>query len=242
MSKRPTLFTLTQEDRSTLEGWVRAGKTQRRLADRARIILLAADGQGTMLIARSLRMRAARVSKWRVRFGRDGLRGLQDAPRPGAVRRYDENTENRILAKLDEPPPSGYATWSGTLLAQSLGDVSKSEVWVLRARGIHLPRRRSWCISTNPQFAAKAADIVGLYLNPPENAVVLSVDEKPHIQALERAQGYLKLPNDKAVTGFNHEQAPWHDHLICRPGRAHRQGLWRTRSSPSPTGLPGVYE
>ena len=171
MSKRPTLFTLTQEDRFTLEGWVRAGKTERRLADRARIILLAADGQGTIPIARSLRMRAARVSKWRVRFGRDGVRGLQDAPRPGAVRRYDQNTENRILAQLDAPPPSGYATWSGALLAQSLGDVSKHEVWrVFRARGIHLQRRRSWCISTDPQFAAKAADIVGLYLHPPENA------------------------------------------------------------------------
>src|SRR3974377_538056 len=206
MSKRPTAFTLSQEDRSPLEAWGGGGKTHRRLAERARMILLAADGQGTILIARSLRMRAARVSKWRVRFGRDGLRGLQDAPRPGAVRRYDEDTENRILAKLDEPPPSGYATWSGALLAQSLGDVSKHEGWrVLRARGIQLQRRRSWCLSTDPQFAAKAADIVGLYLHPPENAVVLSVDEKPHIQALERAQGYLKLPNRKAVTGFNHE-------------------------------------
>src|SRR5271157_2012580 len=70
---------------------------------------------------------------------------------------------------------------------------------------IHLQRRRSWCISTDPEFAAKAADIVALYLNPPEHAVILSVDEKPHIQALERAQGYLKLPNGKAVTGFSHE-------------------------------------
>ena len=206
MSKRPTVVTLRTEDRSTLQAWVRAGKTEKRLAERASIILLAAAGQGTIPIARSLRMRAARVSQWRVRFARDGLRGLQDAPRPGAVRRYDANTEKRILAKLDEPPPSGYATWSGALLAQALGDVSKYAVWrVLRARGIQLQRRRSWCISTDPQFAAKAADIVGLYLNPPENAVVLSVDEKPHIQALERAQGYLKLPNGKAVTGFNHE-------------------------------------
>jgi hypothetical protein len=76
-------------------------------------------------------------------------------------------------------------------------------VWrVLRSEGIHLQRRRSWCISTDPQFAAKAADIVGLYLNPLENAVVLSVDRKPHIQALERAQGYLKLPNGRAGHGI----------------------------------------
>ena len=76
---------------------------------------------------------------------------------------------------------------------------------MLRRHDISLERRRSWCISTDPQFAQKAADIVGLYLDPPDSAVVLSVDEKPHIQALERAQGWLKLPNGKALTGFNHK-------------------------------------
>jgi transposase len=206
MSKHPTALTLSPEDRACLESWVRAGKTERRLADRARVILAAAAGQSTIQIARSQRMRRATVSKWRVRFAQSGLNGLQDAPRPGAVPRYTETTEHRILARLDEAPPSGYATWTGSLVAEALGDVSKHQVWrVLRAGGIHLQRRRSWCISTDPQFAAKAADIVGLYLNPPENAVILSVDEKPHIQALERAQGYLKLPTGKAVTGFNHE-------------------------------------
>jgi transposase len=206
MSRRAIALVPTPEDRSTLEAWVRAGKTERRLAERARIVLAASDGHNTVEIARALHLRPATVSKWRVRFSRAGLGGLQDAPRPGAVRRYDETTERRILAKLDEAPPSGYATWSGSLVARTLGDVSKHQVWrVLRGEGIQLQRRRSWCISTDPQFAAKAADIVALYLNPPENAVILSVDEKPHIQALERAQGYLKLPNGKAVTGFSHE-------------------------------------
>jgi len=73
---------------------------------------------------------------------------------------------------------------------------------VLRSYGIHLQRRRSWCVSTDPEFSAKAADIVGLYLDPPENAVVLCVDEKPSIQALERAQGYLRLPNGRALMGW----------------------------------------
>ncbi|MBW1845683.1 MAG: IS630 family transposase [Deltaproteobacteria bacterium] len=91
-------------------------------------------------------------------------------------------------------------------MANALADVSEHQVWrVLRKHGIHLQRRHSWCISTDPQFAEKAADIVGLYLSPPDNAVVISVDEKPAIQALERAQGYLKLPNGKAITGYNHE-------------------------------------
>jgi transposase len=206
MSRNATALVLTPEDRSVLDTWVRAGRTERRLVERARIVLAAADGQNTIEIARSQHLRPATVSKWRVRFSRGGLGGLQDAPRPGAVRQYDEITERRILAKLDEAPPSGYATWTGSLVAEALGDVSKHQVWrVLRGEGIQLQRRRSWCVSTDPQFAAKAADFVALYLNPPENAVILSVDEKPHIQALERAQGYLKLPNGKAVTGFSHE-------------------------------------
>ena len=118
---------------------------------------------------------------------------------------YDQATRKRILCQLDEAPPEGHATWTGELLAEALGDVSKHQVWrVLRQLGVSLRRRRSWCLSTDPEFARKAADIVGLYLSPPENAVVLAVDEKPSIQALERAQGWLRLPNGKALTGFSH--------------------------------------
>ena len=115
-------------------------------------------------------------------------------------------TERRILAQLDHPVPPGFARWNGSLLAMALPDISADQVWrVLRKHGISLQRRRSWCVSTDPCFAQKAADIVGLYLHPPENALVLAVDEKPHIQALERAQGWLKLPNGKALTGFSHD-------------------------------------
>ena len=110
-----------------------------------------------------------------------------------------------MLKLLDDAPPKGYSQWNGRLLAERLRDVSKAQVWrVLRRRDICLQRRRSWCISTDPEFGPKAADVVGLYLNPPENALVLSVDEKPSIQALERAQGYLRLPDGKAVNGFSH--------------------------------------
>jgi hypothetical protein len=91
------------------------------------------------------------------------------------------------------------------LVAKALGDVSDDRGWrVLRNRNISLQRRRSWCISKDPDFAAKAADVVGLYLNPPTNALVLSVDERPSIQALERAQGWLRLPNGTALTGVSH--------------------------------------
>ena len=119
--------------------------------------------------------------------------------------KYGGACEKRLLERLDTPPPAGYARWNGRLLAEAL-KVPADWVWaVLRHRGISLERRRSWWVSTDPQFAPKAADIVGLYLDPPQHAVVLSVDEKPAIQALERAQGWLRLPNGKALSGFNHE-------------------------------------
>jgi transposase len=197
---------LIAEERRQLEAWVRASTTEQRLVQRARIVLESAAGRMTKEIARSLALRPATVSKWRIRFSEQRIPGLTDAPRGNGRKKYDEATEKRILATLDSPPPEGYATWSGKLLAKSIGDVSDDQVWrVLRKHGIHLRRRRSWCVSTDPQFAQKAADIVGLYLEPPENALVICVDEKPSIQALERAQGWLRLPDGQAVRGFNHE-------------------------------------
>jgi transposase len=203
---KATVVRLNDDERKTLMSWLRSGTTEYRLAERAKMILAAAEGQTTRRIAETMKTRPARVSKWRTRFNREGIAGLQDAPRKGAPCRYDKNTEHRILAILDKSPPEGFATWTGSLVAEGLGDVSSHQVWrVLRLHGIHLQRRRSWCISADPEFAAKAADIVGLYLDPPENAVVLCVDEKPHIQALERAQGWLRLPNGRALIGYNHQ-------------------------------------
>jgi hypothetical protein len=149
--------------------------------------------------------RLARVSKWRRRFAQARCAGLSDARPPGQPVKYGTDAEKRLLAELGSPPPRGYGAWNGRLLAQTLG-VSADWVWTtLRRHNISLQRRRSWCISTDPEFTRKAADIVGLYLHPPENAVVLSVDGKPHIQALERAQGWLRLPDGKALSGFSHE-------------------------------------
>jgi transposase len=130
---------------------------------------------------------------------------LSDSARSGKPVKYDHGTEKQVLALLDQLPPKGYAQWNGRLLAEALPEVSKDQVWrILRRHDISLERRRSWCISTDPEFGQKAADVVGLYLNPPEKALLLAVDEKPSIQALERAQGYLRLPDGKAVNGFSH--------------------------------------
>ena len=201
-----TPIELTDGERDTLETWVRRTTTEQRMVQRARIVLEAAAGKRTKEVATLLQVRPATVSRWRIRFAQHRISGLADAPRPGKPVKYDETTEQRILAQLDQPPPDGYTTWTGRLVAKALGDVPPLQVWrVLQRHGIHLQRRRSWCVSTDPQFTQKAADIVGLYLNPPENAVVISVDEKPAIQALERAQRWLRLPNGQAVRGRNHE-------------------------------------
>src|SRR6266436_1205623 len=123
-----------------------------------------------------------------------------------AAGRSTRSIAKRILKLLDKPPPQGFARWTGPLLAEALGDVDVQYVWrFLRSHKIDLVVRKSWCESNDPNFTAKAADVVGLYVAPPNKAIVLCVDEKPSIQALERAQGYLKLPNGRALTGQSHD-------------------------------------
>jgi transposase len=108
----------------------------------------------------------------------------------------------QVAAKSFHP----FLYWAGRLVAEALGNVSDDTVWrVVRKHDLQLDRRQSWCVSTDPEFSRKASEIVGLYLNPPENAIVLGADEKPSIQALERVQGYIRLPNGRAVSGFAHE-------------------------------------
>jgi transposase len=206
MPRQTLSILLSPSDRRELERWRRAGKTEKRMLSRLQIIELAAAGLGSRQIAARLGVGRPTVLKWRRRFSQQRLAGLRDARRSGPPRRYTAATERRILTQLDSPPPRGRGRWNGRLLAQALGDVSADQVWaVLRRHGIQLQRRRSWCVSTDPEFARKAADIVGLYLDPPLGAAVLCVDEKPAIQVLERAQGWLRLPNGEALKGFSHE-------------------------------------
>jgi transposase len=160
------------------------------------------QGQTVAATARTLNVRQNTVIKWRNRFDREGIAGLQDRPRSGKPPRYGVEFRNEVLKTLELPPPAGQATWDGPAVASHL-NTSVDAVWrVLRKEGICLARQRSWCVSTDPEFSAKAADIVGLYLNPPTNALVISVDEKPSIQALERATGYVETDSGKIVRGF----------------------------------------
>jgi len=189
-----------------LEALGRSTKTEVRMRDRARIVLLAAEGVATREIGRIVGCTTGTASKWRVRYARARLAGLDETGHRGAAPKYGPAEQKRILAMLDQPPPDGYANWTAPLLARALGDVHEQYIWrFLRARKIDLSGRKSWCESNDPEFVAKAAEIVGLYMAPPENAVVLSVDEKPSIQALERAQGYLKLPTGRALIGQSHD-------------------------------------
>jgi len=166
----------------------------------------AAAGMASRRVAREIGCPRGVASKWRVRLTEDRLAGLAARPRSGKPKTYGAGAGRRILALLDRPPPQGFARWTAPLLARELGDVSDQHVWrFLRAQRIDLAGRKSWCLSADPEFAAKAAAIVGLYLDPPDHALVLAVDEKPAIQALERAQGYLKLPNGRSLHGQAHE-------------------------------------
>lgn len=172
------------------------------MAERARIVLACLRGSRNDEVAREIGVRPNTVGVWRRRFAERGIAGLRDEPRSGKPAKYGPELRNRILRQLESPPPAGMASWDGGTLAQAL-DVSDDAVWrVLRKEGIQLRRHRSWCVSTDPEFAAKAADVIGLYLNPPENALVLSVDEKPSIQALERARGYVQTSSGKIVQGL----------------------------------------
>ena len=197
---------LSRKARQVLEARCRSPVTIQRDLKRARIVLLAAVGRSTRSIAKEVGVQPRIVSLWRHRFADLGLEGLLDKPRPGKVPIYTQATGRRVLALLDKPSPPGFARWTGPLLAEALGDVDVQYVWrFLRRHKIDLAARKSWCESNDPQFTSKAADVVGLYVTPPDKAIVLCVDEKPSIQALERAQGYLKLPNGRALTGQSHD-------------------------------------
>ena len=165
---------LTPEERAVLEARLRAPTSEQRQVFRARVVLLAAEGRSTRSIAGELGTMPRTVSGWRGRFAREGLAGLEDRPHPGPAPKYGSETGRRILALLDQPPPKGYARWTGRLIAEALGNVHEQQVWrFLGANKIDLIGRKSWCESSDPEFITKAADVVGLYMAPPENAIVI---------------------------------------------------------------------
>lgn len=202
MPKKAMSISCSDEQRVELERLASSRTSESRLVDKAKIILLSLDGTLNKDIAERFNIRANTVTDIRKRFNKNGIQGLYDKPRSGKPKTYDKKFRNRVLKLLETKPPSGHASWDGPLIAERL-KASPHAVWrLLREEGIQLSRKRSWCISTDPQFVAKSTDIIGLYLNPPLNAIVISVDEKPSIQALERQTGYIKVHNGKIIQAY----------------------------------------
>ena len=195
--------TCSDQDRKELERLSNSRTGEARLVERANIVLACLAGQRNDEIAARLQLQANTVGIWRKRFVALGIMGLHDKARSGKPPTYDpRELRERILKQLEWPAPVGQSSWDGATLAHALG-VSDDAVWrVLRKEGIQLQRMRSWCVSTDPEFAAKAADVIGLYLGAPSNAIVLSVDEKPSIQALQRKVGYVYTSSGKLVRGM----------------------------------------
>ncbi|MCP5274254.1 MAG: IS630 family transposase [Burkholderiales bacterium] len=202
MPRKAIEITLTQDQKEQLEKIVRSHSAERRLVERAEIILSCAFGKQNQEIAQEYGTSEARVGKWRKRFARYGIAGLEDEQRPGKPKQFGEDFKEKLLATLKLNPPNGLSRWDCPTLAEQL-NASIHAVWrALKKEGIYLHRARSWCISTDPQFAEKSATIIGLYLNPPLNALVLSVDEKPSIQALEREVGYIETRDNKLMRAY----------------------------------------
>ena len=202
MGRRPTVFSCSPQDRAELERLARSRTEPVRGVERAKIVLACLSGEPQAQIAARLGTRPNTVSKWRIRFAKEGIAGLADAPRSGKPKTYGPDLRTKLLAVIETPPPKGQARWDGLALAKAVGAKKSTVYALLQKDGIHLQRSRSWCVSTDPQFAAKAADIVGLYLAPPQRALVLSVDEKPSIQALSRATGYVRTSSGKIARGL----------------------------------------
>src|SRR2546425_1642925 len=184
---------LRGEERETVERWARRPKSSQALAFRCRVVLAAAEGRASPESAAELGCTGSTVGKWRGRFARRGLDGLHDEPRPGKPRSISDEDIERVIVKTLEEQPSNATHWSTRSMAAASGmsQTAISRIW--RAFGLKPHQTETFKLSPDPQFIDKVRDIVGLYLNPPEAAVVLCVDEKAQIQALDRSAPVLPL-------------------------------------------------
>jgi len=186
-------LTLSGEERETLQRWARRPKSAQVLALRSRIVLACADGSTNTEVAARLGVNKVTVGKWRARFGERRLAALSDEPRPGQPRRIGDEQVEAVIVKTLESTPRNATHWSTRSMAAATGlnQTAVSRIW--RAFGLRPHRQQTFKLSTDPQFVEKVRDIVGLYLNPPEAALVLCVDEKTQVQALDRSAPVLPM-------------------------------------------------
>jgi len=201
-SGRPTSsIDLTAEQREVLERYERRGTVSQRLAVRARIILQCANGATNEDVAKTVGVGAATVGKWRRRFAEEGVDSLSDSDRPGAPRSVTDDIVEDLVVKTLESTPKGATQWSTRSMAKNTGISASTVGRVWRALGLKPHRSETFQLSTDPHFVEKVRDVVGLYMTPPDNALVLCVDEKSQIQALNRTQPLLPLRPGQAQRG-----------------------------------------
>ena len=184
---------LTDEERAQLEAWTRRRTSAQALALRSRIVLLAADGLNNTQIAGRLGVHRNVAGKWRSRFVEHRLDGLTDEPRPGRPRTVTDAQVEEVIVKTLETTPKDATHWSTRSMAKEVGLTQSAVQRIWKAFGLQPHRQETWKLSKDPQFIDKVRDVVGLYLNPPERAVVLCVDEKSQIQALDRTAPILPM-------------------------------------------------
>jgi transposase len=190
---KKTTLSITDGERTELERLAARIRSARQIAFRARIVLRCAGDEPDIEVARGLHASRTTVRKWRIRFAEQGVAGLHDEPRPGAPRSISDDEIEKIIIKTLESTPQGRTHWSSRSMAQSVGFSRSSIGRIWRAFGLKPHRSETFRLSQDPLLVDKVRDIVGLYMNPPDNAVVLCVDEKSQIQALERAQPVLPM-------------------------------------------------
>ncbi|MEU6034699.1 IS630 family transposase [Actinomadura sp. NPDC047616] len=184
---------LTDDERRTLEAWARRRKTSQALAVRSRIVLACARGASNTAVAAELGVSRDMVARWRKRFLAGRLEGLSDEPRPGRPRVITDDQVERVVVRTLEETPGADTHWSTRSMAAATGMSQSAISRIWRAFGLKPHTVQTWKLSTDPQFIDKVRDVVGLYLNPPENALVLAVDEKSQMQAIDRTAPILPV-------------------------------------------------
>jgi len=189
----PRILVLTEEAKTILEGWLKTTRATNGRATRARILLALHEGYNPTEVARAQNVSRKTVYKWIHRYESSGIEGLDDEPRPGRPSVLTPETIERVLRMTTEEVPEEATHWSIQLMAKHAGITAWRVRQIWRSAGLEPHRIRTFKISKDPAFAEKVIDIVGLYMNPPDNALILSVDEKTQIQALDRTQPGLPL-------------------------------------------------
>src|SRR4051795_145450 len=192
------VLTLSDDERQKLQTWAARPKSTQRLATRARIVLACAEGLDNTTVATKLCVNTVTVGKWRQRFLGGRLEGLTDEPRPGAPRKITDAKVEEVVTRTLEERPKAATHWSTRGMAQAVGLSQSAIVRIWNAFGLKPHKSETFKLSTDPFFVEKVRDVVGLYMSPPENAIVLSVDEKSQVQALDRTQPLLPMAPGQA--------------------------------------------